>query len=103
MMATILHHPALPPMPAIARILSGFDRDKLASFIEVAIGLLDVADGDVEAEDGDEDRCTGFDDHVGIASYMLPAAHSGAGDPADAEEDDWGGCEHDGREPEAQF
>ena len=32
----------LHPTPAIARILAGFERDQLASFIEVAIGLLDV-------------------------------------------------------------
>lgn len=34
-------------------ILAGFERDQLASFIEVAIGLLDVADGDPEGYEGD--------------------------------------------------
>jgi hypothetical protein len=50
MMATVHHSRALPPMPAVARILSQFDRPKLEGFITVAIGLLDVMDGDPEAE-----------------------------------------------------
>ncbi len=55
-MATTFRHPsALPPMPAVARILSQFDRPQLAGFIEVAIGLLDGADGDPDVElNGDE-------------------------------------------------
>jgi len=32
------------PMPAVARILSGYDRRKVEAFIEVAIGLLDTFD-----------------------------------------------------------
>ncbi|MEP7222652.1 MAG: hypothetical protein ABI673_08300 [Novosphingobium sp.] len=40
-------------MPAVARILSRFDRDQLASFIAVAIDLADAMDGDPEAEDDD--------------------------------------------------
>ena len=38
-------------MPAVAAILSRYDRNKLASFIEVAISLLDTLDGDPEAEE----------------------------------------------------
>jgi hypothetical protein len=42
-------------MPAVARILSRFDRPKLEGFIAVAIGLLDVLDGDPDEEaNGDE-------------------------------------------------
>lgn len=41
----------LPPMPAVARILSRFDRAQLASFIEVAIDLADAMDGNTDAED----------------------------------------------------
>jgi hypothetical protein len=42
-------------MPAVARILSQFDRPKLAGFVEVAIGLLDAMDGDADEEaNGDE-------------------------------------------------
>lgn len=49
----------IAPMPGgstpVERVLSRFDRDQLASFIEVAIGLLDLADGDPEREDDDPD------------------------------------------------
>jgi len=46
-----LHPASQPPMPAVAAILSRYDRNKLASFIEVAISLLDTLDGDPEAEE----------------------------------------------------
>ena len=49
----VLAFPAIPPMPAVARILSGFQRGQLASFIEVAISLLDTLDGPEDAEDDD--------------------------------------------------
>lgn len=46
----------LPPMPAVTRILSRFDRDQLAGFIAVAIDLADAMDGDPDIEpDGDEE------------------------------------------------
>lgn len=63
-MATIVSHPsALPPMPAVARILSQFDRSQLAGFIEVAISLLDQEDGDTDIElNGDEQDCLGSED-----------------------------------------
>lgn len=41
---------APPAMPAVARILSRFERSQLEGFISVAIDLLDVADGDPDAE-----------------------------------------------------
>ena len=34
------------PPAAISRVLATFDRDQLEAFIEVAIGLLDLADGE---------------------------------------------------------
>lgn len=43
----------IPPMPAVARILSRYDRGKLAAFVTVAIDLLDVMDGDPDAETGE--------------------------------------------------
>ena len=50
-MATLREHPStLPPIPAVTRILAGFDRPKLEGFVEVAIGLLDVRDGDADEE-----------------------------------------------------
>ena len=45
----------LPPMPAVARILSRFDRAQLVGFIAVAIDLADAMDPDPDLEhDGDE-------------------------------------------------
>lgn len=55
--ATIAHvartvtFPNIPaPLPAITRILLRYERQQLAGFIEVAIGLLDVLDGDPDLE-----------------------------------------------------
>ena len=42
---------AIPPMPAVARILARYDRDKLEAFIAIAIDLADTLDGDAEAEE----------------------------------------------------
>lgn len=86
---TLHHHPAaLPPMSAVARILSQFDRGKLEGFITVAIGLLDSMDGDAEAEEIlTED---GFIDANSVIGYAGPGCPGG--DP--------GGCEHDGKEPD---
>lgn len=49
-------HPATtPPAPAVMRVLGRFDRQALASFITVAIDLLDIVDGDPDEEaNGDE-------------------------------------------------
>lgn len=44
------------PMPAVARILSGFDRPTLEAFLSVAVELLDVADGDPDDFDTDGDE-----------------------------------------------
>ena len=38
------------PMPAVALILSRFDRAQLGSFVEIAIELMDVAQGDTDLE-----------------------------------------------------
>ena len=37
-------------MPAVALILSRFDRAQLGSFVEIAIELMDVAQGDTDLE-----------------------------------------------------
>lgn len=76
-MELILQRPApLPPMPAIARILALYQRDQLAGFIEVAIGLLDLADGDPDIEpNGDELDGTGGEDD------FMDHAHAGPGCP----------------------
>ncbi len=69
---------ASPPMPAVARILSRHDRDKLSAFITVAIDLLDVLDGDADLEDSDEDRCEAGDD--GCGPHLHYGIHWGASD-----------------------
>ena len=61
------------PMPAVALILSRFDRAQLGSFVEIAIELMDVAQGDTNlerevAEQDDEpeiDDEPELDDHGG--------------------------------------
>ena len=52
--------PAVPPMPAVARILARFEREQLAGFIAVALDLLDTIDGDPDVEfNGDEQDSDG--------------------------------------------
>ena len=43
-------HIGFAPMPAVALILSRFDRAQLGSFVEIAIELMDVAQGDTDLE-----------------------------------------------------
>lgn len=63
-MASLYQHPAAPsPMPAAMAILSRFDREKLAAFVEIAIDLADAMDGDTDLEpSGDELDGTGGED-----------------------------------------
>lgn len=98
MASTVHPHPsASPSMPAVARILSQFDRPKLEGFITVAIGLLDVLDGDPDIEtNGDELDGTNAEDEIGNATFD-PWLHGGAGcpiadpgeDSADSESETW--------------
>lgn len=54
-MGTLHTFPTTPTIPAITRILSRFDREQLAAFIEIAIDLADVMGGDPDVElNGDE-------------------------------------------------
>lgn len=54
------------PMPAAARVLAQFDRAKLGGFVEVAIGLLDMADGDPDLETtAAEDELGGYHAYCG--------------------------------------
>jgi hypothetical protein len=78
MMGQIAAFPALPPMPAVARILSRFDRDQLAGFIAVAIDLADALDPDPDFEDDDP---TGQCDEDGINTNYLRTWSLGAGCP----------------------
>ena len=81
--------PAIQPMPAVARILSRYDRQKLEAFLAIAIDLLDTMDGDTDveveepeeddpleqddpAEDDDEDCCPARDDGAHYQSHARP-------------------------------
>lgn len=75
------------PMPAIARILSRFDRTKLEAFVMVAIDLMDVADPDPEAEETD------LEDSFVLSGWAHDFALPGPG----CEISDAGGhCDEDG-------
>lgn len=72
-----------PPMPAVAAILSRYDRNQLAMFITVAIDLMDLADGDPDVEV--EDR--GGETMPVPADFADPLPDDDVGDP-DLEETD---------------
>lgn len=62
---------ALPPV-AVMRLLSRYERQELASFIAVAIDLLDIADGDPDLEGScDEDEIS--------TDFVLVPTNAGAG------------------------
>lgn len=95
-MASMSLHPAyVPPMPAVARILAQFDRERLAGFIEVAIGLLDVMDpnSDMEANGDELDGDCSEDDFMDFGGLGTGPGCI-IGDPD---------AEHCGREPEDGF
>lgn len=87
------------PPAAVSRVLATFDRDQLASFIAVAIDLLDLADGDTDLEETDTEDgfalswiARGYDTGAGC-----PIADAGgAAEREDDEEDDPSGqCTED--------
>ena len=82
-MASNPHTPALgfAPMPAIARVMAGFQRDQLASFVEVALGLLDLADGDADLEDA-----TDLEDDHALSSWAIDPSNGPGCNIADAGE-----------------
>ena len=84
-MGNMIPHPsAQPPMPAVAAILARYDRQKLASFIEVAISLLDTLDGDPEAEPATWTEAGNRNTHAD-----LPDDHELSGDEKDAGWTEW--------------
>lgn len=98
-MATVFQLPAtVPPMPAVARILSKYDRPHLAAFIAVAIDLLDVLGPDPEAEDSDTDEAVGDEQDCAWTEWQMRGRHKLAGgktEPVsieDAEDDDPDTC-----------
>jgi hypothetical protein len=78
------------PAAAISRVLATFDRDQLAGFIEVAIGLLDVADGDPDLEE-DDDPGQSTEDEISYGNPGFGARGPGCAisDP-DVARDDFG-------------
>ena len=64
----------IPPMPAVARVLARFDRDKIASAIEVMIALLDMYDGDTDMEDASD-----LEDDFALSPVALLNAANGPG------------------------
>ena len=100
----------LPPMPAVARVLGQFDRDKLGAAIEVMIALLDLIDGDPEAEenggdnepsDGDDKDAAWIEWHTMSGSqkhgHNLLAGHEDDEQDDEPEDDDPSGvCDEDG-------
>lgn len=102
MNALIQHPRAIPPMPAVARILSRFDRQQLEGFIAVAIDLADALDGDPDIEpNGDElDGSMGEDDFCSHAADSHGHPGCPIADPDSAVDDR--GCDdiNDDREPD---
>lgn len=54
--------PAVPPMPAVARILGRFERSQLEAFLSVAIDLLDTLDPNPDDEDNADREASDGDD-----------------------------------------
>ena len=52
----------IPSMPTVAELLSRFEREQIASFIEVAITLIDSMDGDENLEDDGGSEPDDFDE-----------------------------------------
>ncbi len=76
---------AMPPMPAVARILARHDRQHLAAFIAVAIDLCDAMDGDIEAEPVTWTEAV----EVRSQGLILPDDSELAGDEADTGWIEW--------------
>lgn len=92
----------MPPMPAVARILSRYDRPKVEAFIAVALDLLDVLDGDADAELDGDDADGDFAEDEPAARFARLGNGPGCiiGDPDEAADDQ--GCDdiNDDREQE---
>jgi hypothetical protein len=90
------------PMPAVARILSRFDREQLAAFMEVAVELIDVMEGDPELEDDDPAEANGDEaDAAWIEWHTMRGSQKRgpnltAGHEDDEEDDPSGQCDEDG-------
>lgn len=101
------------PMPAVARILSRYDRQKLEGFIAVAIDLLDVIGGDADAEEDDPAESAGDEQDTAYTEWhdrgrhkLAAGNHEGRFGHEDDEEDDPDTSVEDDRlgfDPETDF
>lgn len=87
--------PALPPMPAVARILARHDRTSVEAFIAIAIDLLDTFDGSPDTEDDDPDEVIGDEQDAAWIEWATmhrsarrgPSQFAGHEDDEDDDED----------------
>lgn len=85
----------IPPMPAVARILSRFDRGKLAAFVTVAIDLLDTLDGDADDEPGGDEEDGDFAEDEPAARFAQMRTGPGCLYSDDDSAIDDAGCDED--------
>jgi len=90
-------------------------RNSLRAAIDELVSLLDALDGDPEFEPTGDDEPTGDEQDASVtewharhwrerrAGVELVTVDEDCEDADPREEDDPGGCEHDGREPENAF
>jgi len=92
------HPAAIPPMPAVARILARYDRRSLEAFLSVAIDLLDTMDGDPDIERNGDENDGSFAEDEYCASFF--GSFDGPGcpisDPGGGNVEDEGEEEEDG-------
>lgn len=74
----------IPPAPVL-RILSRYRREEIAAFIEVAIGLLDMADGDpdIEANGDEQDGVGAEDEECAYFAFVSEEAGCAVSDPGE--------------------
>lgn len=107
--ARVIPYPyAIAPMPAVARILSRYDRPRLAAFITVAIDLLDAIDGDPDLEPGGDDEPREAEGDAGDTAWIeWTAMHGrkkrGPNIASQSEDDEPTGDELDGNGCEDDF
>jgi len=84
------NHRFVPAAPAaVMRILSRYDRPRLAAFVAVAIDLLDVLDGDADLEPNGDDEPTGDEQDAAYVEWTsLRGNQRGLACSASANEDD---------------
>ena len=85
------------------RLMSCFDPRQLAGFVDVAIGLIDLAEGDPDMEDNaDREASDGDDQDVGWTEFhtrgrfkMNPGVLSADGQPLEEDDEDYDAAEEE--------